>query len=619
MSRAGICLAVVVFGCACLTGWIAWAAPNAVTSGPIPFPQPALVGADWPLAGDLPAGSFPPPSSPRLAVGGEKQNDSSSSSDDTPRKALSEPSRWWGGNGSPYVELDSWVYPALERLAALGYIRSGYIDMRPWTRIECARMILEARDRVENEGSLLPQASLLYSALEDEFRRELVSLTGEGPQRFIRLESLYTGLTGITGTPVNDSDHLGQTIINNYGRPYEQGFNGDEGFSGYATAGRFAIYVRGEHQHAPSAPPYSLAVRQSFSITDWNPLQPAAPVSSVDRFSLLDTYVSSNVDQWNIAFGKQSLWWGPGEGGALLVSDNAEPIYMLRVNRITDFRVPLASRFLGPFNLDAFFGKLSGNQFPPRPLIHGEKISFKPSDNLEVGFARTVEFGGVGRAMTLGAIWNSYVSVKSSANYRASANPGKRLSSVDVSYRVPFLRNWLTVYTDSNAPDDVLPLANPPRAAWIPGFYMPRIPGLPNLELRVEAGYTDIATLRSVRGDFEYFDFFYHDLGVNKGNLIGDWMGREGQGVQSWLTYRLGARNTVEAGYRHAKVAKDFIPSGETFNDGSLKVNWWVRHDLTVSGMVQYEKWDAPILAPGPQTDWTSSLQITFSPESWIW
>lgn len=49
-------------------------------------------------------------------------------------------------------------------------------------------------------------------------------------------------------------------------------------------------------------------------------------------------------------------------------------------------------------------------------------------------------------------------------------------------------------------------------------------------------------------------------------------MGREGQGVQSWLTYRLGARNTVEAGYRHAKVAKDFIPSGETFNDGSVKV-----------------------------------------------
>lgn len=612
MSRAGICLAVVLFGMAGLRGWIAWAAPSAVTL-PIPFPQPDVIAADSPLAEDLPS-HLPP--SPAAA---NRQKDSSSSSDDSRRSVASDSSHWWSGKGSPSVELDSWIYPALERLAALGYIRPGYLDMRPWTRIECARMLLEARDHIENEGSVLPQADLLYTSLEDEFRPELVSLTGEGPQRSLRLESLYTGLTGITGMPVNDSDHLGQTIINNYGRPYEQGFSGDEGFSGYATAGRFAIYVRGEHQHAPSAPAYSLAVRQSFSTTDWNPLQPATPVASVNRFTLLDTYVSSNVDQWNIAFGKQSLWWGPGEGGALLVSNNAEPIYMLRVNRINDFRVPLVSSFLGPFNVDAFFGELSGNQFPPRPLIHGEKISFKPSDNLEVGFARTVEFGGVGRAMTLGAIWNSYTSVKSSFNYRASVNPGKRTSSVDFSYRVPYLRNWLTVYTDSDAPDDVLPLANPPRVAWIPGFYMPRIPRLPNLELRVEAGYTDIATSRSVRGEFEYFDFFYHDLGVNKGNLIGDWMGREGQGVQSWLTYRLGARNTLQAGYRHAKVAKDFIPSGETFNDASIKVNWWLRHDLSVSGIVQYEKWDAPILAPAPQTDWTSSVEITFSPGSWSW
>jgi membrane-associated phospholipid phosphatase len=31
--------------------------------------------------------------------------------------------------GSPYVELDSWIYPALERLAALGYINSEFLAM----------------------------------------------------------------------------------------------------------------------------------------------------------------------------------------------------------------------------------------------------------------------------------------------------------------------------------------------------------------------------------------------------------------------------------------------------------------------------------------------------------
>jgi hypothetical protein len=36
--------------------------------------------------------------------------------------------------GSPYVPLDSWVYPAIERLAALGYVRTAYLGMRPCVR-----------------------------------------------------------------------------------------------------------------------------------------------------------------------------------------------------------------------------------------------------------------------------------------------------------------------------------------------------------------------------------------------------------------------------------------------------------------------------------------------------
>lgn len=33
--------------------------------------------------------------------------------------------------GSPYVPLDSWIYPAFERLIALGYVRSAVVAQRP--------------------------------------------------------------------------------------------------------------------------------------------------------------------------------------------------------------------------------------------------------------------------------------------------------------------------------------------------------------------------------------------------------------------------------------------------------------------------------------------------------
>jgi hypothetical protein len=57
-------------------------------------------------------------------------------------------------------------------------------------------------------------------------------------------------------------------------------------------------------------------------------------------------------------------------------------------------------------------------------------------------------------------------------------------------------------------------------------------------------------------------------------------------------------RESIQLGYRHAKVAPDFIPGGETINYGSVKVSWQLREDLSVPIGLQYEKGYALILAP---------------------
>jgi len=524
--------------------------------------------------------------------------------------------------GTPYVELDSWVYPAIERLAALGYIHSQFLGMRPWTRQECVELLDEASEALEaDQGPASSQAERLVAALEQEFREDSGDREGElgsgGGAPSFRVESVYTTITGIDGQPLNDSYHFGQTIINNYGRPYQEGFNTYDGISGYAAEGRFVVYARGEYQEVPSAPGYSQNVRNVIATVDANPVQPAAPFPAASQFRLLDAYAAAKVANWDLAFGKQSLWWGPEEGGALLFSDNAEPIYMFRASRIAPFNLPSVFSRLGPMKWDVFFGKLSGNQFPPRPLLHGEKISFKPTPNLEFGFTRTVEMGGVGRALTLGHLWLSYTSLTSPKNETPNTDPGKRNGGVDFSYRIPRMRDWLTIYADSLSPDDPSPLAGPQRSAINTGLYMPHLPGARKLDFRAEAGYTNTPTSVSTTGHFIYFDTFYHDLYTNKRNLIGSWIGREGMGFQGWTTYWFSPRSSLQFGYRHAKVAKDFIPQGETLDDGSVKMNWQVRSDLSFSAFVQYEKWVAPILEPGPQTNWTSSVECTFWPKAW--
>ena len=73
---------------------------------------------------------------------------------------------------------------------------------------------------------------------------------------------------GIGGTPLRDSFHLGQTDINDFGRPYASGFNSYSGFSTRAHYGMFSVYFRGEFQHAPSWEGYSLPLAETLATID---------------------------------------------------------------------------------------------------------------------------------------------------------------------------------------------------------------------------------------------------------------------------------------------------------------------------------------------------------------
>jgi hypothetical protein len=171
------------------------------------------------------------------------------------------------------------------------------------------------------------------------------------------------------------------------------------------------------------------------------------------------------------------------------------------------------------------------------------------------------------------------------------------------------------VYGDFMSRDDPNPLDAPRRASWNPGLYLAWIPRMPRLDFRLEAVNTDPPSSPTRNGQFDYWEGFYHDLYINKNNLIGDWIGREGSGIQAWSTYWFTPQNTIQFAYRHAKVSTSFIPYGETLNDGSVTVNWWLHGNLQIGALVQYEKWLAPVLTPGPKTNWTSSIQVTLWPK----
>lgn len=541
--------------------------------------------------------------------------------------------------GSTYVELDSWVYPAVERLIALNVIHRPFLGLRPWTRTAVAEMLAEAEPMFEDDTDQNPQVVALYSALKTEFSQEL-GLVNEGSvNQSIRLESVYAGIYPIAGTPLNDSYHFGQTIINNYGRPYWQGFNAVSGFTSRAELGHFFFYARGEYQDSPGAPVYPTSVSNDILQIDQNCKStsipcttPGSPNPMADRFRLLDTYAGFTAFGNQISVGKQSLWWGPDEGSAFIFSDNAEPLYMLRINRTIPLYIPLLSKVLGPLRYDNFFGKTYETNFPADPFMYGDKISFQPTENLELGFSRTGIFAGQGhQPLTFGTFRKSFFSFTDTTGSNIKntpQDPGARHGSFDFSYKLPFLRNWLTLYSDALAHDEPSPLAAPRRAAIVPGLFLSHFPGIDRLDLRVESGYTDIAGVAipfQQGGHFLYFEQIYHNAYTNKGNLMGSWIGRDGKGTQVWSNYWLGATSTIQLSYRHAELSPQFInggaPSiqgGATQNDFSAGARLRVRPDVELLTNVQYEKWNVPVLAPNQKSDFTTSIQLTFWPKNWI-
>ena len=528
--------------------------------------------------------------------------------------------------GSPYVPIDSWVYPAFDRLAALGVLHSGIVGLRPWTRSECSRLLEEISGEVD--ASNPDEAYLIYSSLEREFATHFRDEDADN----IRLDSVYARTTSISGPPLTDSYHFGQTIVNDNGRPFQRGTNGLAGFSSSGVAGALAFSVTGEYEHAPSAAGYSQAVQDAIQVADFKGPQPASPIPAFNQFRLIDASISLNIKGWQTSFGKQTLWLGPTQD-PFLWSNNAEPLYMLRVDQTHPSKFPwILGKLLGPFRTEYWVGKMTGAHWgntqdpvigevfsfgrtlPKQPMVNGFKVNFKPTPNFEFGVGRTGMFGGPDFPITASSVKHSLFSAGNSTG--RGNDPGDRRSTFDFTYRIPGFRKWLTLFDDSFVEDEISPIGYPRRSAHTPGLYLSQVPGVPHLDMRVEASYTNLPGLvQTPEGGFFYWNDRYLDGYTNKGNIIGDaTVGRQGISLRASSTYWVASDKTVQFGYR-SEIADSMFLQGGNLRDLYFKSEWALNPRLSLSSFLQYEWWNFPLLSAGKkQNDFTASFQLTYWP-----
>ncbi len=281
------------------------------------------------------------------------------------------------------LSLDHWAYRAIDTLEGYGLIKSALTSTRPYSRLEAARLVWEAQKRWEESGSSKffkehTLLSSLLSRLKSEFKFELVDLRAlEGtptatylkPVDELILKYQYQSEKAIyrpqRGWPPN---HVIYPLYNQDGLVYSKGHNFSAELDGEGRLGNhFSIYYR--------------------------PLFTSMEGANA-HLELEKVYLKLELFNLELEVGRDSLWWGPGKHGSLIISNNAYPFDLIKLSNQRPFSIP----FLGLFKFNLFLSRLDYREpFVAEPLLYGLRFNFKPHPIFEMGISHIVIFEGEGR------------------------------------------------------------------------------------------------------------------------------------------------------------------------------------------------------------------------------
>ena len=412
------------------------------------------------------------------------------------------------------VPLDNWAYGALEKLAGFGLLISDLKGTKPYTRMETARLVLEALNAKEKKPKTyrLPElAEYFLQRFQKEYKDELAQLGwGEGPATRTFFEPLheakatYVYSDGKPEYAVNFGKGNGQfpktpysivswggtpLVHNNEGIVYGEGsnlalqfsssFKWLDVFSGYVEPiflvrenGRDGLNLDALSQHAVSG------TLGSLSGTD---------------VSLQKGY--GKLSPWNVELevGRDSLWWGPGYHGSLIMSNNAAPLDMIKISNPQATLLPWIFRYLGPFKYTVFCAQLEDDFIPSSPLLSGGRVTFKPRPWLELGASTTFLFNGEGIP---GISAGEYFKHLFAFGAFGQSDTIDQLGAFDVRITLPFLWN-AQIYLEyggedsggSEYPEEYFGLGD---IAYLTGIYFPKITPDGKTDFRFEFAKTAI-------------------------------------------------------------------------------------------------------------------------------
>lgn len=408
------------------------------------------------------------------------------------------------------VPVGSRLYRDLERLEVKGLIPGAMLSTRPMSREEAALLVREA-ERLNRRAGREEGAEAVIRRMTGRLSEELSSEYGGSylkPAERVYLKGLYFDRPPETPAVNNDGDEPGE------------GTNLRAGLS--LRAGLFGVLA--------------LHVNPEFRYGD-----------DYSNGRLRYGYLKTALAWLELQAGRENMWWGPGYHGSILLSNNTEPLEVVRLTTTRPVVMPWITRPLGLLKPTLFLARLEEDRDFPNANLLGMRLDFKPTTRLQFGLSRVFVFGGEGRKTLDSSDWFEVFTAQDSAEHSSSPINGNQIVSVDLSYvyvnslrLIPF--SGIKLYTEWGAEDSSGETKSPTGRANICGVYIDEPLWLRNLDLRVEWANT----ARNRRYGPRWYTHGVYTSGYTfKGRVIGHHMGGDSRDLFVRAQYHFGRGGLV--------------------------------------------------------------------------
>ncbi|NNF51528.1 MAG: capsule assembly Wzi family protein [Gammaproteobacteria bacterium] len=248
------------------------------------------------------------------------------------------------------------------------------------------------------------------------------------------------------------------------------------------------------------------------------------------------SYAGVVLGNWMLTAGLQDQWWGPGQDGSLILSNNARPVPAVRIRRNQSLK--FKSKWLswvGPWTASLFAGQLEKDRFVPEAKLIGARVNFRPRPSLEIGLSRTAQWGGDGRPENLSSLIDLLLGKDNRGDdVTLEEEPGNQLAGVDFRWSSPFGLGPWALYGQYIGEDEAGGL--PSRFIGQLGLEVWGQSAIFDGSFRMRLEYSDTASefySSSPRFNYTYEHFIYKDGYRYRGQALGHPIDNDGRLVSA--------------------------------------------------------------------------------------